>query len=985
MLGWLFGRRERKEERRVEEKPAAEGMQPQEPVVILGVDGSGMGRGLYKKERMHITVHGFPGTGKSTLLLNLILQNIRDGEGFLLLDPHGDLVKKVMTHIPESMWDRVVYINPLTAYDKRFRSVVQINFLQYEKALDRDLVARTIMDALQKIYQRFWGPRLDMIMLNAIYLLLEGSAPRQPKFPKLYDVLSSEEFREMLLGKCTDEKVIAFWEKEFKRMPRDASAAVMTKIYRIVQEKVIAPMFDCERSSLSFRRAMDQGLFVLVNLSEGAITSDLANFLGSLILAQVYLAAMSREDTPEKDRRPFYVYIDEAYRFTTRSIQDILQSLRKYKVYMTLVSQFIGQYDRETAQAIPSLCDTIICFSVGKETAKALEEFYAPGLTYKDLMFMPRYHFAVSTPVGDERLWQVLKCIDHKYGKTRLYDVVKHSLFRYGRPVEVDYYVESAEKLGELSLPPIYPTEYVILSALWKARQEKSGRGPNREWVEYAELFNADVFNMRHDFDGADFLKAMNLLVRRGYIAEHDEETRWKGIRVKFEPPFISQPAKCIKCGKLTNRPFRLKATRNPLCRTCVENSLGKKEFSWQDIDGLNPDDIGEEFYARRTLKYYYLRPSAINTFFLDVPRGPRGGGTRHTAMLSYMLNRLRMEGNYCIPDLGTDAPRKVGDEYVAKRKPDITVYPLLRDEGKTHPWRWNTPCRYAVEIETDPLDHKEHVINNWKKCRAFGVPVIFVVDDEEAAFKTAKILRDAGARIVSSIEKERGPGYIQVLYLDPETGTQFTVHPEMLDMEEVIIPGKEGEEKEEESEERRSDKTLIVLQPLKAEALEAFRDWKLKARKAKPGWILLAEKKVKGNTVTVQLGGIDEKEKEAISKMGLEVEGLEMEEEIQGRVKHKKDRTKLREKKEELDTRKVSNREVRHKKIRHRGEIEKKILAYSDWTLYVTTINNRQYIYARKYDRENKKTIRRSLGFLSEEARKIIKKHRLEVRGMTD
>jgi len=180
MLSRLFGWRKGKEAKGDEEKPSTRMVKRRVPIVILGVDGSGTRRGIYKRDRMHIAVFGFPGTGKSTFLLNLIKQNIDGDEGFMLIDPHGDLVKKAVTHIPKDKWDRVVYISPLTAYDKRFRSVVQINFLQYEKILERNLVARTIMDALQKIYQRFWGPRLDMIMLNALSLLLEAQLQDSP-------------------------------------------------------------------------------------------------------------------------------------------------------------------------------------------------------------------------------------------------------------------------------------------------------------------------------------------------------------------------------------------------------------------------------------------------------------------------------------------------------------------------------------------------------------------------------------------------------------------------------------------------------------------------------------------------------------------------------------------------------------------------------------------------------------------------------------
>jgi len=163
-----------------------------EPVYSLGVDREGKVRGIFKSDRIHVAVFGFPGTGKSTLLLSMILQHVRNDEGFLLIDPHGDLVKKLISLIPKEKWDRVIYIDPLTCFDERFKSVVQINFLEYEKTLDRDLVARVLMDSLSKIYSKFWGPRLDMIMMNAIYLLLEASSPRCPKFSEIYDILAND-------------------------------------------------------------------------------------------------------------------------------------------------------------------------------------------------------------------------------------------------------------------------------------------------------------------------------------------------------------------------------------------------------------------------------------------------------------------------------------------------------------------------------------------------------------------------------------------------------------------------------------------------------------------------------------------------------------------------------------------------------------------------------------------------------------------------
>lgn len=450
-----------------------------EKTYVLGVDGDGCLRGIFADDRVHIAIFGYPGTGKSTLMFSLVLQHVVAGEGFLILDPHGDLALKVLSHIPRHKWKRVVYIDPSTAYGK-FRSVVQLNFLEYRSFLEKQIVARMVMDVLEKYYGRYWGPRLDMILLNAIYLLLEG-AEGNPSFLDIYNVLTDEDFRGKILTCCRDSKVKRFWTVEFKKMPRDAVLSVMTKIYRLVHEKLIVPIFDCKRSSVNFRKAMDEGLFIIVNLAEGKITSDVANFLGSLILAKVYMAGMAREEIPERQRKPFYVYVDEAYRFTTLSIREILQSLRKYKVFMTLAAQYLGQYRKEVGDSIPSLCNTLICFSVGRETAERLEEFFMPVLDSRELMDLPRYHFVASAIIKGRREVQILKTLDPKEGKNRIDDVIKASLSVFGREVHIEesWNIYSRARMS-LPRPPVTPIEYLILKALHEKLLEREAAFPER-------------------------------------------------------------------------------------------------------------------------------------------------------------------------------------------------------------------------------------------------------------------------------------------------------------------------------------------------------------------------------------------------------------------------------------------------------------------------------------------------------------------------
>lgn len=480
--------------------------------------------GIIPDERIHMAVFGSTGTGKSTLMLNLIKQNIERGEGFMLIDPDGDTALKCLTLVPDDMVDNVVYVDPTTAFTQK--RVAQINFLEYTSVLDKGTIARSFTDALQKIYSKFWGPRLDYILLNTIYALLdapEGSV----NLNDVYYMLVDEEKRKRYLTHVRDEKVLDFWERAYERIPDEASASVLTKIYRIIQEKMIQPMFDCYRSSINVRKLMDEGKFVIVNLSEGKLGSEVANFTGSLLMSMVYLAGMGRIDTPEEARRPFFLYVDEAYRFISLGAKDIIQSLRKYKVYATFAAHYLNQYQAELSEAIPALCSTFICFRVDEDTAKKLEKLFGL-ITKEDLVKLPNYVFAVSVEHGQRRISAVLRGVVPKPVRSNVSEVIERSLQIYGREAEVEKY--TAEFRDDYPYPRLSPIAYIVLQTF---RRENAAFTMEKLY----ERLSRDFYVMKSDVQrGVSELHRERLVEP---MSDIDPETRRTVVVYRLSPAVL--------------------------------------------------------------------------------------------------------------------------------------------------------------------------------------------------------------------------------------------------------------------------------------------------------------------------------------------------------------------------------------------------------------------------------------------------------------
>lgn len=879
-------------------------------ICILGSDSAGRDKGIFYDERVHMAVFGFPGTGKTRFLLSLALQDIWEGRGCMIIDPHGDLSRLVLRYIPRKRWDDVIYIDPMTAF--KFGRVVKVNFLEYKSPKDRDVVARSFMESLEKIYSRHWGPRLDMILMNAVYLLLDSG---DRNVSNLYKVIADESYRDMLLSRVADQNVISFWENQFKKMPKDASSAVLTKIYRLVQERIVAPMFDCERSRIDFREIMDDGRIVVVNLSEGAITSDVANFLGSLILSKVYLAGMSREDTPEAERKPFYIYVDEAYRFVTESVRDILQSLRKYKVFMTLASQFLTQYAPSIANSIPSLCDTIITFSVGEETARALEEFYKPTLSYMDLVRLPRYHFAVSAIVEGRREVEVLKTIDLKEGPYDPEEVIKYSLQRWGDEVDIKRYSGAPSTAG-LPHPSDYnmkPLSWIILVYLYRLYEEefRKGGGISTE-SKYPGVGREDLTEfLKKEFEvtDAEVADAITFLFHKGWIDIREAEVDYETADVAIDAPYQPTPIKCVECDVLTHRPFILRDGRG-LCKSCLESLLYAKRISAESV--MRPL-IREDQYTvyppkrvRAKRVSYALKPDGLRMFFDPIPKGRGAGGPEHVRAVGEIAKSLIFKYAFCFLDLGEEKfiVKEDGSlDHVIKKTPDMIVYPLVKNLELKSGWdprQWDNTHVFFIEVEIDPMKGKRRVLRNLAKCRELGKPVIFATTRGEWARDLAKILLEAGERLVFDCSGFFGGKYdanaTSVLYVDLESGTRvFVTSPDQ------PLSAREIEERRESLAEPAEERVEPGVTGDPRSILLGFSDWRLIVRREGGEANLYAAKNVGGKMLSVKLGSY-EKFKGLLDEFRLNYSFEEPSEEAQEAGKAKAEEEKIAEERKEAE-----------------------------------------------------------------------------------
>src|SRR3990167_2508287 len=342
-----------------------------------------------KDRRSHMYVIGKTGTGKSTLIKNLIIQDLRKGDGLALLDPHGDLVEGILSYIPEGRQKDMIYINPSDS-----KNSIGFNVLEGVNSTDgRYLIASGLISIFKKLWFDSWGQRTEHILRNSILTLAEYPGSTLLDLNKL---LVDSGFRKTVLLYVKDEKVREFWGKEFDKWPlrfrAEAIAPIQNKAGAFLSSPFIRNIIGKKKSSFNMREAMDNGKVLLVNLAKGRVGEDTSMLLGSLFVIKIYLTALSRTDIPEEKRRDFYLYLDELQSFAAGSYSDMLPEARKYRLCLTLVHQYLDQIDQKTISAILGNVGTIISFRVSARDAEYLEKEFYPNFKVGDLVHLPGFH-----------------------------------------------------------------------------------------------------------------------------------------------------------------------------------------------------------------------------------------------------------------------------------------------------------------------------------------------------------------------------------------------------------------------------------------------------------------------------------------------------------------------------------------------------------------------------------------------------------------
>jgi DNA helicase HerA-like ATPase len=334
---------------------------------------------------------GKTGSGKSHLLKLLAEQDANAGAGFALFDPHGDLARSIRDLVPNARHADLIYLDPRDAASRwRFNPFRGI-------APDaQSLAASGIVSVFKKLWKDDWGPRLEHLLRNVAFALLETDGATAADIPRL---LLDKDYRKSVAHDLSNPIVRDFWSEEYAKYTSGLRAMTIAplqnKIGALLTDPVLRRFFTEDGDQLDIRTIMDQSKILVVNLDKGQLGEDSATLLGSVLLSHIALAGLQRSAEPEQQRRDFIVFVDEFQLFTTQALSNMLAELRKYRVSMTLATQYLAAIDRDIANAVLGNVGTIVAFRLGAHDAAEMAREFGPALTVEDFTSLPQFNVYV--------------------------------------------------------------------------------------------------------------------------------------------------------------------------------------------------------------------------------------------------------------------------------------------------------------------------------------------------------------------------------------------------------------------------------------------------------------------------------------------------------------------------------------------------------------------------------------------------------------
>lgn len=394
--------------------------------------------GIKKADRrLHCYIVGKTGVGKSTLIKNLVAQDIQNGHGVGVIDPHGDLVGEILNFCPSSRTHDIVYFDP-----SDHEHPIGFNILESVEEHHRPLVASQVVSVFKNIWQDSWGPRLEYILYNAVTSLLDSEGNTLLGIPRL---LTDEVFRHKVVKQVKNPVVRNFWLNEYEKystnFKHEAIAPVLNKVGQFLSDSQIRNIVGQPQSRIDMGFMMDNRRILLCNLSKGKIGEEKTRLLGSFLVTKMFLAALKRASQPEEARQDFYLYIDECQNLASEIFASILSEARKYRLNLILSHQYLEQLSKQIKSAVFGNVGTLIVFRLGSEDALEIENEFKPRFSATDLENIGKHQIYIKLAIDGVTSHPfsaktVLPKLNHNTMNNKD-NIIKTSRQKYGTPREI--------------------------------------------------------------------------------------------------------------------------------------------------------------------------------------------------------------------------------------------------------------------------------------------------------------------------------------------------------------------------------------------------------------------------------------------------------------------------------------------------------------------------------------------------------------------